>query len=162
MLSFWCVVLSLHSSSRNGMEQGRTSLLGVIRVVIEKNGRTQKVPQSAVIPGTSGACWMLMVVSLGGRKPKPRPLPMLLGHYVLHWWAMKKYKRGQMSAMTANLLRLIIWWKRHQFLSGISSLLVILVFIPSKKYWKLWKALKVARSPKPDSANSLSTQFTAA
>ena len=31
-----CVVLSLHSSSRNGMEQGRTSLLGVIRVMIEK------------------------------------------------------------------------------------------------------------------------------
>ena len=39
----------------------------------------------AVLPGTSGACWMLMVVSLGGRKLKPRPSLMLLGHHVPHW-----------------------------------------------------------------------------
>ena len=56
-----------------------------LEACFEKNRRIQKVHDSAVISGTSGVCWTQMVVSLGGRKPKPRPLPMLLGHHVLHW-----------------------------------------------------------------------------
>ena len=99
--------------------------------------RIWKVPHSAVIPGISGVCWTRMVVSLGGRKLKPWPSPMLLGHHVLHWWAMKKYKRGQMSAMTANLLSFEMWWKRHQFLQRLRH---SLNFEPSKKYWKLWRS----------------------
>ena len=66
--------------------------------------RSRKYTSSAVIPGISGACWTRMVASLGGRKLKPQPSPILLGHHVLHWCAMKKCKRGQMGAMTVNLL----------------------------------------------------------
>ena len=108
-----CCFVFFHSSSRNGMEHCRTSLLGLIRSMLWKT-RIWKVP---VIPGTSGVCWTRMVVSLGGRKLKLWPSLMLPGHHVLHWWAMKKYKRGQMGAMTANLLSFEIWWNLHQFLS---------------------------------------------
>ena len=97
----------------------------------------------AVLPGTSGACWMLMVVSLGGRKLKPRPSPMLLGHHVLHWWAMKKYKRGQMSAMTANLLSFESWRKRHQFLQKHCH---SLNFESWKKGLETVEVLKISRS----------------
>ena len=157
-----CVVLSLHSSSRNGMEQCRTSLLGLIWSHALKKQEDTESTLWAVISGTSGVCWTQMVVSLGGRKLKPRPSLMLLGHHVLHWWAMKKYKRGQMSAMTANLLSLVIWWKRHQFLQQLRH---SLDFESWKKGLETLEALKGARSmqiQKTALVNSISTEFTAA
>ena len=139
------------------------------RHALKKKQEDTESTSSAVIPGTSGACWMLMVVSLGGRKPKPRPSPMLLGHHVLHWWAMKKYKRGQMSAMTAE-----ICWKRHQFLQEFRHSLNFAkefrhpCIHDLQKVLETLEVLKIARSMQTDSANSpqlkhsISTEFTAA
>ena len=77
---------------------------------------------------------------------------------------MKKYKRGQMGAMTANLFLNFDEnvTRCHQFLQRLRHSL-------DSKCWKkvleTLQVLKIAGSmqiQKPDSANSLSTQFTAA
>ena len=112
---------------------------------------------SAVIPGTSRACWRRMVVSLGGRKLKLWPSLMLLEHHVLHWWAMKKYKRGQMSTLTAD-------WSHFEIATSFCRNFVppCIPTFQGTGYFGGLKDCQIHAYPKNRFENSISTEFTAA